>query len=146
MRRTHGLICVLILLLLPSCASDPVYHTLPERASLGLPYSDAVRAGNLLFLSGTVGATPATRQLVAGGVTAETRQALENIKRNLEAHGSSMERVVKCTVLLADIGDFETMNAVYREYFPRNKPARTTFGVNGLPLGARVEIDCIALP
>ena len=79
-----------------------------------------------------------------GGITAETRQTLENIRRNLEAHGSALDKVVKCTVMLADIGDFEAMNGVYREYFPRNKPARSTFGVNGLARGARIEIECIA--
>ena len=139
---------LILLLLASSCTTaarvDPIYQTLPERASLGLPYSDAVRAGDLLFLAGTIGAEPSTRRLVAGGVAAETRQALENIKANLEAHGASLDRVVKCTVFLADIGDFEVMNGVYREYFPRNKPARTTVGVAALPLGARVEIECIA--
>lgn len=135
---------LLILLLASACTTAPAYHTLPERASLGLPYSDAVRAGDLLFLAGTVGAEPSTRKLVPGGVVPETRQALENIKANLAAHGSSLDRVVKCTVFLADIGDFERMNAVYREYFPANKPARTTVGVAALPLGARVEVECIA--
>lgn len=136
---------VFFVFLLAGCAtSGPVYHTLPGRAALDLPYSDAVRAGNLLFLAGTVGAAPGTRQLVPGGVTAETKQALENIKANLETHGSSMDRAVKCTVFLADIGDFEAMNGVYRQYFPRNRPARTTVGVAALPLGARVEIECIA--
>ena len=124
-------------------AADPRYSTLPERSSLDLPYSDAVRVGDLLFLSGTVGAAPGTRQLVEGGVTAETRQALENVKRNAEAHGSSLDDLVKCTVFLADIRDFEAMNSVYRTYFPGHKPARTTVGVAGLPLNARVEIECI---
>ena len=128
----------------PPPAAGPVYRTLPERAALDLPYSDAVRSGNLLFLSGTVGANPATRQLVEGGVVAETRQALANVKANLEAHGSSMDRVVKCSVFLADIADFEKMNGVYRESFPANRPARTTVVVAALPLGARVEIECIA--
>lgn len=118
---------------------------LPGRAALNLPYSDAVRAGDQLFLAGTIGAAPGTRQPVKGGVAAETRQALTNIRANLEAHGSSMERVVKCTVMLADIADFDAMNEVYREFFPQNKPARTTFGVAGLPMGARVEIDCVAM-
>src|SRR5688572_16656706 len=117
-----------------SCATAPVYQTLPARQSLNLPYSDAVRLGNLLFLSGTIGQAPGTRTLVPGGVTAETRQALENIKANVTAHGSSMDRVVKCSVFLADIADFEAMNAVYREYFPRNKRAGTTVGVAGLPM------------
>lgn len=128
----------------PASAGGPSYHTLPERAGLNVPYSDAVRSGNLLFLSGTIGAPPSTRQPVAGGVVAETRQALENIKTNLEAHGSSMDRVVKCSVFLADIADFERMNGVYREFFPTNKPARTTVGVAALPMGARVEIECVA--
>lgn len=126
-------------------ANDPQYHVLPERQSLGLPYSDAVQAGNLLFLAGTIGAAPSTRRIVDGGVVSETRQALENIKQNLEIHGSSLEHVVKCTVFLADIGEFESMNGVYREYFPANKPARTTVAVKDLPLGARIEIECIAV-
>ena len=134
-----------MLLLAAGCTNSvPTYHVLPGRASLNLPYSDAVRVGNLLFLSGTVGAAPGTRQLVPGGIEAETRQALENVKANLEAHGSSLDRAVKCTVFLADINDFEAMNRIYREYFVRNKPARTTVGVAALPLGARIEIDCIA--
>lgn len=118
--------------------------TLPDRRALNLPYSDAVRLGDTLWLSGAIGQIPGTRELVPGGITAETRQTLENIKRNLEAHGSSMNQVVKCTVMLADIKDFDAMNAVYREYFPVNKPARSTFGVNGLVLNARIEIECIA--
>ena len=137
----------LAVLLMPGCAttSPELRHlVLPERASLGLPYSDAVRVGDLLFLSGTVGQAPGTRQLVPGGIEAETRQVLANIRANLEAHGSSMDRVVKCTVFLVDIADFETMNKVYREAFAGPKPARTTVGVAGLPLGARVEIECIA--
>src|SRR5688572_30490896 len=81
-------------------ADSPVYQTLPERAALNLPYSDAVRIGELLFLSGTVGSVPGTRHVIPGGVAAETRQALENIKANLEAHGSSLDHVVKCTVML----------------------------------------------
>ena len=128
----------------PPLPPGPAYHTLPERAELNLPYSDAVRSGSLLFLSGTIGAGASTRQPVEGGVEAETRQALENIKSNLAAHDSALDRVVKCTVFLADIADFEKMNGVYREFFPANKPARTTVGVAGLPRGARVEIECIA--
>jgi 2-iminobutanoate/2-iminopropanoate deaminase len=135
---------LLPLLLIAGCASDPRYLTAPERTALNLPYSDAVRAGDHLFLSGAIGTLPGTRQLVAGGLEGETRQTLENIKRNLEANGSGMDRVVKCTVMLADIADFDRMNAIYREYFPTNKPARSTFGVNGLVLGARIEIECIA--
>jgi len=140
----RSLISILSVVVVAGCTTTaPRYMTLPERAALDTPYSDAVRVGNLLFLSGTVGSAPGTRQVVPGGVAAETRQALENVKHNLEAHGSSMDRVVKCSVFLADIADFETMNTVYREYFKTNKPVRTTVGVNGLPLGARVEIECV---
>ena len=135
----------MLALFLAGCATQPVYLTLPDRRGLNLPYSDAVRLGDTLWLSGAIGQIPGTRTLVPGGITAETRQTLENIKRNLEAHGSSMNDVVKCTVMLADISDFDAMNAVYREYFPApNKPARSTFGVNGLVLGARIEIECVA--
>lgn len=136
---------VLLAFVLAGCASQPVYMTLPDRRALNLPYSDAVRLGDTLWLSGAIGQIPGTRELVPGGITAETRQTLENIKRNLEAHGSSMNQVVKCTVMLADIKDFDAMNAVYREFFPApNKPVRSTFGVNGLVLNARIEIECIA--
>lgn len=128
----------------PQAAAAPSYHTLPDRAGLGLPYSDAVRTGELLFLAGTIGAPPSSRQPVPGGVVPETRQALENIKANLAAHGSSLERVVRCSVYLADMADFDRMNGVYREYFQVNKPARTTIAVAGLPMGARVEIECVA--
>ena len=107
------------------------------------PYSDAVRAGNLLFLSGKLGTAPGTSTVVAGGIEAETRQTLENIRSVLKANGSSLNRVVKCTVMLADIKEWEAMNGVYRKYLP-HKPARSTFGVSGLARNARVEIECIA--
>lgn len=125
-------------------APSPDYITLPERKELNVPYSDAVRYSNLIYLAGTIGALPSTREPVKGGITAETRQALENIKANLQQQGSSLERVVKCTVFLTDINDFEKMNAVYREYFPVNKPARSTVAVAALPAGAKVEIECVA--
>lgn len=144
--HSRWLVIMIASTFISGCTSiTPSYLTLPERASLDLPYSDAVRVGELLLLSGAIGSAPGTRDLVPGGVVPETRQTLENIKRNLEAHGSSLDRVVKCTVMLTDIGDFDAMNAVYREYFPRNKPARSTFGVNGLARGARIEIECVAL-
>lgn len=111
----------------------------------GLPFSPAIRAGNLLFLSGQIGNVPGTRQVVPGGITAETRQAMENIRAVLTAAGSSLARVVKCTVFLADVGDYDTMNAVYASFFPSDPPARSMLGASGLALGARVEIECIAL-
>jgi reactive intermediate/imine deaminase len=110
----------------------------------GLPFSPAVRVGNLLFLSGQIGNRPGTTTLVPGGIAAETRQALENIRSVLEHAGSSLDQVVKCTVFLADIADYQAMNAVYREYFPVDPPARSTVAGSGLALGARVEIECMA--
>jgi reactive intermediate/imine deaminase len=109
-----------------------------------LPFSDAVRIGNLLFLSGKIGNLPGTLELAPGGIQGETRQALENIRHTLERSGSSLAEVVKCTVFLADISEWAEMNEVYIEYFPVNPPARSALGVNGLALGAKTEIECIA--
>ncbi len=110
-----------------------------------LPFSSVVRAGETLYVSGNLGNVPGKFALVAGGVTAETRQALENIRESLAVAGSSLDRVVKCTVFLVDMADFQAMNEVYREFFPIDPPARTTVGVQALAMNARVEIECIAL-
>ncbi len=109
-----------------------------------LPFSDAVQAGGLLFLSGNIGVIPGTLELAPGGIRGETRQTMENIKATLEKYGSSLGEVVKCTVFLADISDWSAMNEVYIEYFPVKPPARSALGANGLALGARTEIECIA--
>ncbi|HXE57944.1 MAG TPA: RidA family protein [Gemmatimonadales bacterium] len=110
------------------------------------PFSPAVRVGHLLFLSGQIGTrADAGGGLVPGGIEAETRQTLENIRDVLERSGSSLDRVVKCTVMLADMAEWERMNAVYATFFPRHKPARSALGASGLALGARVEIECIAV-
>ena len=108
------------------------------------PLSTAVRVGDVLYLSGQLGTVP-DQGLAPGGIEAEARQALDNIKRVLETAGSGMERVVKCTVFLADIADFRAMNEVYRTYFPTDPPARSTVAVAGLVLNARIEIECLAL-
>lgn len=110
-----------------------------------LPFSSAVRTGNLVFLSGQLGNVPGTTGLVPGGVSAETRQTMENIGVVLRTAGTDFARVVKCTVFLADIADYAAMNAVYRTYFPSSPPARSTVAGSGLALGARVEIECIAV-
>ena len=99
----------------------------------------------MLYLSGQLGVDPATGKLVQGGIGEETRQAMENIKTLVEANGSSMERVVKCTVMLADIKEWGAMNAVYVTFFPSHKPARSAFGTSGLALGGRAEIECLAV-
>jgi 2-iminobutanoate/2-iminopropanoate deaminase len=110
------------------------------------PFSPAVRVGNMLYLSGQIGTPPdaASNAVVPGGIEAETRQTLENIKDVLQKTGSSMDRVVKCTVMMADMREWDRMNVVYATYFPRNKPARSAFGATGLALGAHVEIECWA--
>jgi|SRR5215211_3525386 len=105
-------------------------------------FSSAVRVGNLLFLSGQIGTDTANR-LVAGGIQAEARQALNNIKAVLERNGSSLDRVVKCTVFLADIKDYTEFNNIYVTYFRVRKPARSALAASGLALGARVEVECI---
>ena len=110
----------------------------------GLPFSSAVRVGNVLYLSGAIGVLPGTRQLVDTGVVKQTQQTLENIKAVLVYAGSSMDRVFKCTVFLASIRDFEQMNGVYATYFPKDPPARSTVAGSGLVLGAKVEIECLA--
>ena len=111
----------------------------------GLPFSTAVRVGNMLYLSGQIGTLPGTRELAPGGVAAEARQTLENIKAVLEFAGSSMDRVVKCTVFLLDIADYSAVNEVYATYFPVDPPARSAMAASGLALGSQVEIECIAL-
>lgn len=108
------------------------------------PFSPAVRVGHTLYLSGQIG-TDSTGRLVAGGIGPETRQTLDNIRDVLARTGSSMDRVVKCTVMMADMAEWPAMNTIYTTYFPAHKPARSALGANGLALGARVEIECIAV-
>ena len=116
---------------------------MPGMEDLGLPFSAAVRVDNTLYVSGNIGNLPGTLDLVSGGIQGETKQTLDNIKAVLQQFGSSMDKVVKCTVFLADIGEWGAMNEVYRTYF-KNPPARSALGASGLALGARVEIECIA--
>lgn len=123
--------------------TDVQYLNMPGTEDLGLPFSSAVRVDNLLYLSGNLGNLPGTNDLIAGGIGPETRQTMENMKTVLEQFGSSMDQVVKCTVFLADIGEWGAMNEVYRTFFSK-PPARSALGASGLALGARVEIECIA--
>jgi 2-iminobutanoate/2-iminopropanoate deaminase len=121
-----------------------VFDRSPETEAADLPFSDAVRVGDLLFLSGQLGIRPGERQLVPGGIEAEAAQILDNIRAVLERNGSSLEQVVKCTAFLADMSEWPRMNAVYRRYFPKALPARSAFGAAGLAYGARLELECIA--
>lgn len=120
-----------------------VKYITPTGAAATLPFSPAVKVGHMLYLSGVLG-TDSTNKLVPGGIEAETRQTMTNIKRTLEANGSSMDRVVKCLVMLADIGEWGKMNTVYVTFFPTHRPARSAMGASGLALGGRVEIECMA--
>lgn len=113
-------------------------------ATAGMPFSQAVRVGNLLFMSGQVGTDPSTGALVEGGFEAEAHQVMTNIKNTAEEFGSSMDRVVKCLVMIEDISLWGDFNAIYVQYFPGPKPARSAFGADGLALGAAMEVECIA--
>ena len=109
------------------------------------PYSQAICIENLVFTAGQVGMDPATMELVEGGVEAQTRQVLTNLGHVLESADSGLNFVIKTTVFLQSMGDFAAMNGVYAEFFPENPPARSTVQVAGLPKGALVEIECVAL-
>ena len=118
-------------------------NTKDAPAAIG-PYSQAVSSGGFIFVSGQLPIDPATGVFPEGGVEAQTRQSLTNINTILEAAGSGMDKVLKTTVLLADMGDFAAMNGVYAEFFGEPYPARCAFAVKTLPKGALVEIECIA--
>ncbi|GER79825.1 MAG: RidA family protein [Anaerolineales bacterium] len=109
------------------------------------PYSQAVRADGLVFTAGQIGLDPSTMEMVAGGVEEQTRQVLTNLKSVLEAASSSLGRVVKTTVFLTDMANFAAMNAIYAEFFPDEPPARSAVAAAGLPKGALVEIEAVAL-
>ena len=145
-----ALICIASMLgISPSTAHAearvPVEHSNAGSPLQGdFPFTAAVRVGDLLILSGQIGNLPGTTTLAPGGIKAETKQVLENIKSILEANGSSMDRVVKCTVMIADIGEWGDFNEVYVTYFPGPKPARSAFESSGLAFDARVEVECWA--
>jgi len=121
------------------------FYTSPAAAAAKLPFSQAVRVGDVLYLSGALGNLPGKRELVAGGIEAETRQTMENIGAVLKANGLSFDDVFKCTVMLADMAKWEAFNKVYVSYFsPDRLPARSAFGATALALGAQVELECWA--
>lgn len=109
------------------------------------PYSQAVRTENMVYTAGQIALDPATMEIVSGGIEAETRQVLTNLKHVLETANSGLNYVVKTTVFLRDMGEFSKMNAVYAEFFPENPPARSAVEVAALPKGVAVEIEAVAL-
>jgi 2-iminobutanoate/2-iminopropanoate deaminase len=113
-------------------------------AAIG-PYSQAIKAGGFVFLSGQIPTNPQTGEFVAGGIAEQTEQVFKNLKAVLEAAGSSLDQVVKTTVFLADMKEFSEMNEVYAKFFSGPPPARATVAAAGLPRGARVEIEVVAL-
>ena len=146
----HLLVVALGAVLLAGCAAAGGQPTkvqripVPGDAEGKLPFADAVRAGGLVFQTGKLGIDPETQKLVPGGIEAETRQTMELIEESFARQNVGMDRVVKCTVFMVDMKEWPAMNAIYVQYFPGVKPARSAFGVTALALGARVEIECIA--
>ncbi len=137
--------------MLTSCAQTngarpgkPVFYSNPVFAAKGYPFSDAVEANGLIFLSGQIGTLPGSDELISGGIQAESRQTMENIKSSLERLGLSFDDVVKCTVMIDNMADWPAFNAIYAGYFNDEYPARSALGADGLALGAAVEVECIA--
>ena len=141
-----ALTAVLTLLLSVVGQAAQVTH-LNESGALppGLPFSEAVRVDDTLYLSGQVATQPGVLELVPGGMEAEARQVLNNISAVLEANGLALKDVVRCTVMLADIAEWPAFNEVYAEFFSEPYPARSAFAASGLALGARVELECMAV-
>ena len=128
----------------PVAPSSAEYYPVADLpASMNLPFSEAVRVGGILYLSGTIG-TDKSGKLVSGGMAAEAKRAMDNIGATLTRHGSSFDKIVQCTVALADIKDWPAFNEVYRRYFTGHFPSRMAFATAGLALGAQVEVQCNA--
>lgn len=154
MKQAHA-IAILALALLSGCSAPGPVPSQPAQAAAAahveyfpiegstLPFSKAVRVGDMLYLSGDIG-VDSTGTLVAGGIGPETRQAMENIRATLAQHGATMNDVVKCTAMLADMKEWARMNEVYVTFFTEHLPARSAFGTSGLALGARMELECFA--
>ena len=122
-----------------------IISTTEAPAAIG-PYSQAVRSGNFLFCSGQIPLDPKSGQIVSGDIATQTRRVLDNIGAVLKAEGLTFENIVKTTIFLTDLGDFQTVNEIYGSYFKQQPPARSTVQVSALPKGAKVEIEVIAIP
>lgn len=137
---------LLLLVLSAPALAAPEFLNSGRVLPTDLPFSEAVRVGDTVYLSGQIGIEPGTLALVEGGIEAEARRTMENIRLSLEAHGLGMEHLVKCLVMLDDMSEWGAFNAVYRDYFEAGRyPARSALGADGLALGARVEVECIAV-
>jgi len=126
-------------------AAEVEYYTSPAIKELKLPFSEAVRVGNRVYLSGQLGMDPSTGKLVEGGIQAETRQTMENIKKTLKYFHLGFDDLIQCRIFLKDIKEWGVFNTIYKSYFNKHYPARSAFGANGLGLGAALEMECHAL-
>lgn len=142
------LTCSLLLMCLAACLplqAQPEYLNSGSVLPTSLPFSEAVRVGNTLYLSGQIGNLPGTLTLADGGIEGQTRQVMANIRTSLQAHGYGLQDLVKCSVFLADMAEWDAFNTVYATFFePGRYPARSAFGTSGLAVDARVEVECIA--
>lgn len=120
------------------------HHVNPAYESAGFPFSEAVSVDGWVYVSGTIGTSPGGLELASRGIEPETKQTMDNIKATLERQALGMDRIVKCTVMMADMAEWPAFNALYATYFDGNYPARSAFGTTGLALDASVEIECIA--
>jgi 2-iminobutanoate/2-iminopropanoate deaminase len=146
--RSFNSMSLIFLAILSGCAtqsSAPIYLNSGKVLPTNLPFSEAVVVGDTVHFSGQLGNLPGTLKLAPGGMAAEAKQTMENIKTSAQAHGLQMSDLVKCTVMLADMSEWAAFNEIYRTYFTSKYPARSAFGTNGLALGARVEVECIGV-
>ena len=144
MSRFLSLTSLMLVLCISAARAEPMYIVTEDSKPLGLPFSDAVVVNGLLVMSGQLGVDTKTFKLVPGGIEAETTQIFTNMKALLAEHGADYSDIVKCTVMIADIGQWPAFNTLYLKYFPEHKPARSAFGANGLALNAAVELECWA--
>ena len=141
--KLRGVIALVLLMeiAVPALAKPPEYFG----SDLGLPFSEAVQVGDMLFLAGQIGSAPGMMAVVPGGIDAEAKQAMDNVGAVLKRRGLGFDSLVKCTVMLADMKDWPAFNTVYATYFkPGRFPARSAFGANGLALSTKVEVECWA--
>ena len=143
MMRIHIAVLLTMFMVPLSAVADPEFFDEGPMAGNGYPFSESVRVGDILFISGQVGVDE-NNDLVEGGIAVETRQIMSNIGGALERRGLGFSDVVKCTVFLADVAEWGEFNTIYTSYFEPPYPARSALGANGLALGARLEVECIA--
>jgi 2-iminobutanoate/2-iminopropanoate deaminase len=144
-RRCWRIASAVLAVALAACGAEQRVYDRDPALPADLPFSSAVVVGDVIFLAGEIGRKPGGTTVVEGGVGAETRQIFDNYTATLARVGASLDDIVKCTVFLDDMSQFSEMNAAYVEFFPGDKPARSTFGVDGLAYGASLEIECVAV-